>query len=184
MQRVKETTTQLELKADVRPQRQLNRPLWLSLAVMMSVSIAICLVIMISLITYLASAAYPISRAMFKEAIPNPNTQTTNALDVLEFCSGTSDTCAVRTIQLAEGIFTEIWAVRTSTYSRVEYAVRHDTLKVGDLVAIWGEPDMNPIGNSLKLYWDNGLVFAEATSPTRQYSYFLPVTRVIIVDIF
>ena len=64
----------------------------------------------------------------------------------------------------------------------ITFNVRKNTLRVGDLVLLWGMPEIVVRGRQVLMRWHQSSIFAAATSYTGKFSPRLPVTSVSIAQ--
>ena len=64
---------------------------------------------------------------------------------------------------------------------RANFTLRENVLRIGDLVLLWGKPDIR-LGQYAALTWDNRRAIAVAyLSPSRRFDYLLSVSHVILI---
>ena len=87
------------------------------------------------------------------------------------------------TLNPASGIFSHVMVgINQDTIQNILFMVRDDTLRVGNLMLLWGKPEVHEYSRSVYLYWRSRGVFAIASHDTARFSLFLPVRRVSIGD--
>jgi hypothetical protein len=62
--------------------------------------------------------------------------------------------------------------------TRIAFTLRQDTLKAGDLAALWGRPEIQIAGYIAYLDWQNQKIRAIARTDNARFDYFLPVSSV------
>jgi hypothetical protein len=60
----------------------------------------------------------------------------------------------------------------------IDFRMRENTLRVGDLIGLWGSPEVDEYSRSAYLHWRSRGIFALATHDTGSFSLFLPVWTV------
>jgi hypothetical protein len=84
-------------------------------------------------------------------------------------------------VDLARGIVSQIDVyIAEDLIDEISFRLREDTLRVGDLMLIWGTPEIRENGHSVYFYWRSMGVTAMVTEYFGRFSHFLPVRRVII----
>jgi hypothetical protein len=90
------------------------------------------------------------------------------------------DSCMVRH---TSGQFSSVSVeIRAEMITAINFWLREDTLRVGDLILLWGTPDIREFSRSVYLYWQNRDILAIATHETKRFSLLLPVRRISIRD--
>jgi hypothetical protein len=68
------------------------------------------------------------------------------------------------------------------TIRQVDFRMHENTIRVGDLIALWGHPEADAYSRSIFLYWRSQGIFALVPWESGQFSLFLPVRRVYFFD--
>jgi hypothetical protein len=90
-----------------------------------------------------------------------------------EYCTGT----------LEKGTFWLISAtLKNGRVQRTDFVVRKGALTLGDLMFLWGRPQVRLYRKSAHFEWPSLGISASGSVESRQFSYFIPVTRVSIVS--
>jgi hypothetical protein len=78
----------------------------------------------------------------------------------------------------ATGIFSiiEVLVAQDDTIWEVDFVMREDVLKVGDLILLWGKPSVHPHVKSINFIWQNG--YWATTNYSRHVSFGLSVQKV------
>jgi hypothetical protein len=80
---------------------------------------------------------------------------------------------------LPTGAFSRIAAATSGgIVVQVAFTTRDDRLRVGDLIALWGRPEIDVYRRAVYLYWRSRNIFALASRHTGSFSIFLPVRMV------
>lgn len=66
---------------------------------------------------------------------------------------------------------------------RVNFTVRENTLRVGDLPLAWGQPNIRLYGHSVTLDWPSIGATANAWAQRGRFSYFMPVQRISLAHL-
>jgi hypothetical protein len=88
-----------------------------------------------------------------------------------EICTLTPEASVFATIQ-------PTIAVNTGRISRVVFWLREKTLTVGDLVILWGEPEIAIYSRTANFRWNNVHVVAIPETYDGDFSYWLPIAYV------
>ena len=64
--------------------------------------------------------------------------------------------------------------------SQVFLTFRENSVKVGDLMLLWGRPEIERLERATLLHWQNRQISALVQRPVRRVSALLPVTRLTI----
>ena len=84
----------------------------------------------------------------------------------------------------ATGAFSQLSvAVSKDQISIISFTMRDSVLKAGDLIVLWGTPDVRGRSHTLHFFSNNRSITAFPVEPISQYSLFLPVQRVIITNL-
>ncbi len=87
------------------------------------------------------------------------------------------------TLNPAGGIFLQIQAVVSHGKIRqITFIPRKDMLRLGDLVALWGRPEIHDYGASTVLQWPTAGVVASQIPRIGRLSLFSPLWNVTITD--
>lgn len=77
------------------------------------------------------------------------------------------------------GAFSQVGVVVSEdVIGQISFRIRANTLRVGDLMILWGMPEVQEHSRSVYLYWRSNSIFAIASHDTGRFSLFLPVRRV------
>lgn len=82
-----------------------------------------------------------------------------------------------------EGLFAQVDVVISEGDIRqTVFTVSEDTLRVGDLMVLWGTPEIRRYSRSVYLLWRSHRTFAWASDYPGQMSPFLPVWKIYFTD--
>ncbi len=82
-----------------------------------------------------------------------------------------------------EGVFSQVSAGFSQDFIRyTTVMVRENMLRVGDLVALWGRPEVHEYGHVAMFVWPSSGVMASTYAYTGQFSLFLPLWSVAFWD--
>jgi hypothetical protein len=62
--------------------------------------------------------------------------------------------------------------------SSISFGARDNTLRLGDLVALWGRPEVHKYGRSTYFFWFDGRVTGMASADVERVSLFSPVASI------
>ncbi len=63
-----------------------------------------------------------------------------------------------------------------------EFQIRGSSLRIGDLVRLWGRPESRRVGHQVFMSWFGQRILAQAYSLSGQFSLLLPVRSVYVMD--
>lgn len=87
-------------------------------------------------------------------------------------------------LQQMEGAFSLVSVIVDGNMIReISFRLRDNSLNVGDLITLWGEPDIQEYSNSVYYYWREQGIFALANENSGQSSLFLQIRRVNISEV-
>lgn len=87
-------------------------------------------------------------------------------------------------LKLLTGTFSEVGIITFGGIVRqISFIMREETLRVGDLMLLWGTPEVQKYSRSVYLFWQNRSVFALARRDNRLSSLSLPVLRVYFFNV-
>jgi hypothetical protein len=69
--------------------------------------------------------------------------------------------------------------IANNNITRMTFSLAQNTIKSGDLAALWGKPEVQIIGYIAYLDWRDPKIKAVARIEDRRFDYFLPVSSVI-----
>lgn len=95
------------------------------------------------------------------------------------YYSGLDDYC---TLKLAQGAVSSIGVLISQDVGRqITFGLRENTLRLGDLVALWGRPNVHQYGPSVSFSWRRIGVTTLTLTYTRPFSLFIPVRSIYFV---
>jgi hypothetical protein len=80
-----------------------------------------------------------------------------------------------------DGVFSQVTVA--STHDRVQqitFILQPERLQVGDLVLLWGRPDMELSSHAIYLHWPQHRIFAVTGDYEGRFSFTLPIHQVIL----
>ena len=147
----------------------------------LSLLVTLCLIVGLTLLIFSAQVlaehgpASAVFETWFEDIAPG---QALSAAEARVLCPGglyTEQYCSVR---FTEGPFSQVLTVVVnSAIRRVDFMVRQDALRIGDLVAVLGRPQIRREGQQAYLRWRSGIT-ALAIVDTGNVTLLLPVLRV------
>jgi hypothetical protein len=92
----------------------------------------------------------------------------------------TDETCV---FYQAIDIFRQVQVtVSQGVIRHLTFIMRENALTIGDLAALWGNPEVQEYGRSVDLFWRSHGVYAIASNISGRFSPFLPVWSVSFTD--
>lgn len=152
------------------------------------VAIAICLIVMANGATAMGKyLSKPPSNpfALFADIFPG---QPQIAVETRRFqCTNGLYSYLTNTycnLALPTGFFSQVSVViGDGLINEISFRLREETLRVGDLMVLWGIPTVREYPHSVYFYWTDLNIFALVVDYTGQFSLYLPVQQVSIGSI-
>jgi hypothetical protein len=83
----------------------------------------------------------------------------------------------------AAGVFSKVGVVVSKgVISIISFTMRENTLRLGDLMMLWGKPDFTENDRSTYYFWRGSGVTAIADNDTGRFTHYFPVRRAIIAN--
>ena len=84
-------------------------------------------------------------------------------------------------LQLADGPFSSITVrVLNGIIREAYFTPRENALQAGDLMVLWGRPDVQEVGPVLYLFWQHLSVYALVSESTGHFSPRLPISKIAL----
>ena len=92
----------------------------------------------------------------------------------------TAETCY---LMPPAGVFSQVGITLSQGMIRqIGFTLRDDIFTVGDLMLLWGRPEVRQYGRAAYIFWRGQGIYAIAGKTAGTYSLFLPVWRVYMTD--